>query len=158
MQANLPDTARHCAYCGHPIADDAPMPERFGEVFRSEAHADEFVAGVRAARMEVLARSTTSLDPGGTTDGPARALTAPGQRGSGDFLKRAACWGAPLLLILAIPLFWNGGWAASGGSLLSIVALLACPLGMYFMMRGMTSTRHQHGTADAERDEERRRA
>jgi hypothetical protein len=157
-QPNLPDTARHCAYCGHPIADDAPMPERFGEVFCSEAHADEFVAGVRAARMEALARSTTSVDPSGTADGPARALTAPGQRGSGDFLKRAACWGAPLLLMLAISLFWSGGWAAAGGSLLGVVALLACPLGMYFMMRRMTSTRHQQGTAEAERAGERRRA
>jgi hypothetical protein len=42
-------------------------------------------------------------------------------------------------LILAIPLIWSGGWAATGGSLLSVLALLACPLGMYFMMRGMTN-------------------
>jgi hypothetical protein len=54
-------------------------------------------------------------------------------------VKRAACWGAPLLMLLAIPLVWSGGWAAAGGSLLSVLALLACPLGMYFMMRAMTN-------------------
>ena len=32
---------------------------------------------------------------------------------------------------------------ATGGSLLSVLALLACPVGMYFMMRGMVSTQHQ---------------
>jgi len=26
---------------------------------------------------------------------------------------------------------------------LSVLALLACPIGMYFMMRGMTSMQHQ---------------
>jgi hypothetical protein len=33
---------------------------------------------------------------------------------------------------------WSGSSvAAAGGSLLSVVALLACPLGMFFMMRAM---------------------
>ena len=73
-------------------------------------------------------------------------------------MKRAACWGTPVLMLLAIPLIWSGGWAAAGGSLLSVAALLACPLGMYFMMRGMIGMQHQHGPAKAERGKEDRRA
>jgi len=48
-----------------------------------------------------------------------------------------ALWcGAPLLLILAIPLF---GFSLAGvaGTVLPYLALLVCPLGMYFMMRMM---------------------
>ena len=75
-----------------------------------------------------------------------------------DLLKRAACWVAPVLLLLAIPLIWSGGWAAAGGSLLSVLAVLACPLGMYFMMRSMGSTQHQHGAPEAERGRENHRA
>ncbi len=61
-----------------------------------------------------------------------------GRRTWGDVLRRGACWGAPLLLLLALPLFWSGSAApVAGGSLLSVLALLACPLGMYFMMRMM---------------------
>lgn len=66
-----------------------------------------------------------------------------GQRGWKDYLKRGACWGAPLLALLAIPLFWSGGnAAAAGGSILSALALLACPVGMYFMMRAMGNMNH----------------
>ena len=64
----------------------------------------------------------------------------------------------PALLLLAMPLVWSGGWAAAGGSLLSVLALLACPLGMYFMMRSKTSMQHRHGAREAERDKEDRRA
>ena len=51
-------------------------------------------------------------------------------------LMMALCCGAPLLLILAIPLF---GFSLAGvaGTVLPYIALLACPLGMYFMMRMM---------------------
>jgi hypothetical protein len=49
-------------------------------------------------------------------------------------LMMALCCGAPLLLILAITLF-GISLAGVGGSLLFFVVLLACPLGMYFMMR-----------------------
>jgi len=60
-----------------------------------------------------------------------------------DYLKQGACWGAPLLLLLAIPLFWSGSaTAATGGSILSVLALLACPLGMFFMMRAMGNMGH----------------
>ncbi len=139
-------TARHCAYCGHALADDTRVIERFGEPFCSEPHAEEFTAGVRAARIQAAALSDAP--------GSACALSPAGQSGWRNLLKRAACWGAPVLLLLAIPLLWSGGWAATGGSLLSVLAVLACPLGMYFMMRSMGSMQHQQSTSEAERGKE----
>jgi uncharacterized membrane protein len=76
------------------------------------------------------------------------------QRTWSDYLKRGACWSAPLLLFLAIPLIWTGGWAAAGGSLLSVLALLACPLGMYFMMRGMMNMQHRDRAGHENREKE----
>ncbi len=51
-------------------------------------------------------------------------------------LMMALCCGAPFLLVLTIPLF---GFSLAGvaGTVLPYIALLACPLGMYFMMRMM---------------------
>ena len=147
-----PDMIKHCAYCGHRIAGDGAAPERFGERFCSEGHAEEFAAGVRATRTEAAARRQDLRPAPG--DGMACALPPSGQRGWRDYLKRAACWGAPVLLLLAIPLIWSGGWAATGGSLLSVLALLACPLGMYFMMRGMMGMQHQQSPADSARKED----
>src|SRR5213593_1318683 len=142
MKTNSPDTTRHCAYCGHTITDEVVAPERFGERFCSEAHAEEFVVGVRAARMQAAARpEKTELHS--APKGGACALASLAQRGWSAYLKRSACWGAPVLLLVALPLIWSGGWVAAGGSLLSVLALLACPVGMYFMMRGMVSTQHQ---------------
>lgn len=144
------ETAAHCAHCGHPIPGDADVPERFGERFCSEAHADEFVAGVRSRRMGAAASheadASTPADHAG-----ACALPPDGQRSWRDFLKQGLCWGAPLLLLLAIPLFWSGGWGAAGGSLLTVIAFLACPLGMYFMMRAMMNMNPQRGP-DVPRD------
>ena len=54
-------------------------------------------------------------------------------------LMMAVCCAAPLLLLAAIPFlgFTLGSYVAVGSGLLSIVALLACPVGMYLMMRMM---------------------
>lgn len=54
-------------------------------------------------------------------------------------LMMAICCAAPLLLLAAIPFLGAtfGSLAAVGSGLLSIVALLACPVGMYLMMRMM---------------------
>lgn len=128
--------AEYCAYCGHQLSGGEPVSQRFGEWFCSEAHAEQFAEGVRAARMENAARGDLA-EAGGCR------LPSPGQRTWRDYLKRGACWGGPLLLLLAIPLFWSGGAVAvAGGSLLSVLALLACPLGMYFMMRMMGNMSH----------------
>jgi len=152
MTARSIETATHCAYCGHPIGSDADAPERFGERFCSDAHADEFVAGVRGRRMAAAASAdggtSTRADHAGVC-----ALPTAGQRSWRDSLKRGLCWGAPLLLLLAIPLFWSGGWGAAAGSLLTAIAFLACPLGMYFMMRTMMKMNAQTGPgADVQRD------
>lgn len=150
MKTHPSDTRSYCAYCGHPLAE-AGAPERFGERFCSEAHAEEFAAGVRAARMRAVAHEATE-------PGSACALPRAGQRSWSDHVKRGLCWGAPLLMLLAIPLIWSGGWAAAGGSLLSVAALLACPLGMYFMMRGMMGMQHQDSRTTATRGKEDHRA
>jgi hypothetical protein len=141
------ETARHCAYCGLAVTDEVPPIERFGEPFCSEAHAEEFAAGVRSARMQAAARvETPSMSCAPLSSAP---------RTWKDVLKRAACWGAPVLLLLAIPLFWSGGAVAvTGGSILSALAFLACPLGMYFMMRAMgnMSPGGQSQARDAKKD------
>jgi hypothetical protein len=49
-------------------------------------------------------------------------------------LAMAACCAAPLLLIAAITVFGLSLGALASG-LLSLAALLACPIGMYLMMR-----------------------
>ena len=151
METRTPSSAEHCAYCGHSI-DAAAAPARFGERFCSDAHAEQFAAGVRTARMEVAARATSS--PSSEQATSACALPPAGQRRWPDYAKRAACWGAPLLLLLALPLMWTGGWAAAGGSLLSVAAFLACPLGMYFMMRGMTRMQRPQAPPEKRDDKE----
>lgn len=54
-------------------------------------------------------------------------------------LMMAICCAASLLLLAAIPFLGLtlGSFAAVGSGLLSVVALLACPVGMYLMMRMM---------------------
>src|SRR5438093_10254561 len=129
------ESKRHCAYCGLAVRDDMPAIKRFGEQFCSEVHAEEFVTGVRNARMHAAARTETASR--------SCALPSTGQRSWKDYLKRGACWGAPLLLLLAIPLFWRGNaTAATGGSILSALALLACPPRLYFMVRAVGNMDH----------------
>ena len=126
------EVGHHCAYCGRVVGEGVPVIERFAERFCSEDHAEDFAGGVRAARIQAAAR-TESAPPG-------CAMPPAAQRTWKVYLKRGACWGAPLLLLLAVPLFWTGNAAAAiGGSILGVLAFLACPLGMYFMMRGMGS-------------------
>jgi hypothetical protein len=136
----------HCGYCGHHIATAGAAPQRFGEHFCSEQHADQFATGVRAARIEAAARHAD-----GDADAAMHCAVPAGRQDWRARVKRAACWGAPVLLLLAMPLLWAGGWSAAGGSLLSVVALLACPVGMYFMMRGMAGMQQTPGapTRDA---------
>ena len=53
----------------------------------------------------------------------------------------ALCCGAPLLLVAAVTLFGISlGTIASRA--LSLAVVLACPLGMYFMMRMMTKNQN----------------
>lgn len=129
-QTDHPDQHIHCTYCGDGIPAQAAAYERFGERFCSEEHAEAFAEGVRAQRIAAVARREDA-------QAATRAAPTAIPQGWTDRLKRAACWGAPLLLLLAIPLLASGGALAVGGSVLSLLAVLACPLGMYFMMRAM---------------------
>jgi hypothetical protein len=56
-------------------------------------------------------------------------------------LKMALCCGAPLLALVVLA---GGGGLLLGaaGSVLPLLAALACPIGMYFMMRGMSHGHH----------------
>jgi hypothetical protein len=149
-----PVVGPHCAYCGHRIEDDTAVIERFGERFCSEGHGEQFTQGVRAARIQAAARQQEAA--GREPQTPTACGLPPAERRTWqDTLKRGACWGAPLLLLLALPLFWSGSTlGAAGGSLLSVLAALACPLGMYFMMRAMGGMQHG-GSREEEASRER---
>lgn len=120
--------APHCAYCGQPIAAEAARVERFGERFCSERHAEEFAAGVRAARVEAAARRHADEAVGTAPRGRPRAY--------GIWVAAAA-----MLVVLGFAFIWGGVGAGTlapvGGTLSTVLLLLACPLAMYFMMRGM---------------------
>ena len=55
------------------------------------------------------------------------------KKGLKGMLLMAACCGAPVLLLLALPLM-GSALGAIGTSALNTLAFLACPLGMGFMM------------------------
>lgn len=56
------------------------------------------------------------------------------------WLPMAICCGMPLVLLAVISLF-GASLAAIAGGLLSLAVVLACPLGMYLMMRMMMNKR-----------------
>jgi hypothetical protein len=143
----------HCPICGRDAAD--PSLKRFGEYFCSEAHVEVFAKDVRAKTATQAASTqavaTTSPVPCCATDNKVGATQQKGRLGG--YLKMAACCGGMLLLLPALGLVSFGGLAAVAGSALSVVAALACPIGMYFMMRGMMKQGNQaaHGpTAEPE--------
>jgi len=129
-----PGAPRYCAHCGHEVIDPASAAARFGEAFCSEGHAEEFANGVRAARVQAAATAAaaTMVKPE-AGEQPAPAVR-PGQWRMA--LKMAACCGLPMLALVVLA---GGGGAQLGaaGAVLPLLALLACPLGMFFMMRGM---------------------
>jgi len=78
----------------------------------------------------------------------------PKKGGLWSLLKLGACCAAPILALAILVPFLRGGdtgLTAIGGNLLYFAVLLACPLGMYFMMRNMG--RMQQGEKE-ERHEE----
>lgn len=136
----------YCASCGAEVDATRSVPRRFGESFCTEAHAETFVAQARAARLTVAARVSVEAGdaeaPGGLSDkGGARRWNLK------RALKMAVCLGAPLI---AVAFLVGGGGAllGAGAAVLPYVALLACPLAMFFMMRGM----HGHAKGDGESD------
>jgi len=135
VPAKVEATEHYCPVCGRDAADPALF--RFGEYFCSEAHVAEFAGEVRA-RGAAPAEGARAVTPAAATAG------APKKGGTWSLLKMGACCGGALLLFALLPLVWGSGGALAGVgvSLLSLAALLACPLGMYFMMRGMQRMDH----------------
>lgn len=124
-----PTDIRYCPVCGEDVAGHGLPIERFGEAFCSEGHAEEFVREVRQRRVAAAVAAEISAPP--EFGGPGRSAWSPKR-----LMKWGACLAAPLVLVV---LLLGGGSAlgVTGSSLLSLLALLACPAAMYFMMRGM---------------------
>jgi hypothetical protein len=133
--------ARYCARCGQPAEPGEAATDRFGEAFCSEAHAEEFVQTVRAARVQAAVTAETVAErPGDPAAGPVP------QRDWKASLGKALCWGAPLLVVAFVLAGGTGAVVGAAGAVLPFAAALACPLGMYFMMRGMSKT-GDHGNS-----------
>lgn len=136
-----PSEPRYCAYCGREIDRSAAGIERFGEPFCSEVHVETFVTGVRAARVQAAATLEAAQAGTGVGDQPA---AAPAGWNWKRFAKMAACCGLPMLALVVLA---GGGGALLGaaGAVLPLLAALACPLGMFFAMRGMMRIRPREG-------------
>jgi hypothetical protein len=124
----------HCPTCGKDASD--PALKCFGHYFCSEAHVTEYAREVRArlGKEQAAVAVEAAVEQDGTEPGAAK------QGGLSRLLKLGACCAAPILaLVILLPLLQGGatGLAAIGGNLLYFAALLACPLGMYLMMRSM---------------------
>ena len=139
---------RDCAFCGQPVGPGEAAIERFGEAFCTEAHAEQFVQAVRTARVQAAAAvpATTEAERGN-----AAAPEAVGQPSWKGLVKMGLCCGLP---ILAVAVLAGGGGALLGAAsgLLPALALLACPLGMYFMMRSMWKAGAQGSSKDQGQD------
>lgn len=134
---------RYCALCGRDTTPEGPAVERFGEPFCSEAHADAFAREVRVARVQAAAASTGTAQPAGCAIGQG---AAPGSWTG--YLGKALCWGAPILIVAVLVLGGTGALTGAAGTALPFLAVLACPLGMYFMMRSMSKRGHQDDGGD----------
>lgn len=137
----------YCAYCGTDLDGAAQAPKRFGEPFCSDAHADAFAQEARATRIE----RATSSDP--TSEAASPGGPASSRWDLKRALKMGACCGLPLLALV----FLAGGGGAllgAGAAVLPLLAVLACPLGMFFMMRAMQG----HGKADSHTGADRSRS
>ena len=143
--------ARYCAFCGAEAGRDGAAPERFGEVFCSEGHAEEFVQGVRAARAQAAAVAAVEAGRAQPGQDPDSATASPAQPNWKHLLKMAACCGAPMLALVVLA---GGGGALLGaaGAALPFLLALACPLGMFFMMWSMSKGKQQAKGKDKEQD------
>lgn len=141
----MTQAATYCTHCGTELVDPATA-RRFGEPFCSEAHADAFATEARAARVAAAALAESpGRDAGAVQAGDDLQKSGTGGWSFRRLLKLAACCGAPLLAVV----FLAGGGGAllgAGAAALPYLALLACPLAMFFMMRAMRH--HGEGQKD----------
>ncbi len=119
---------RYCAVCGQDATTGARRIERFGQLFCSEGHAEEFAGAVRVARIQA-------------------AAAAPTPRNWRSYLGKAICWGVPLLVVVFL-LGGGGALLGAASAVLPVLAFLACPLGMYLMMRSMSKVGHGDDRGD----------
>ena len=142
----------YCPICGKDASH--PSLKRFGEYFCSEEHVAEYAREVRlkqATETTVIATVAGADASAPQTTGPLEPGQTPQKKGGiGGFWKMAACCGGMLLLLPALGLVSSGGLAAVAGSALSVVAVLACPIGMYLMMRMMMKQGQQGGQSQGD--------
>ncbi len=125
----------YCPICGR---EGDPGLRRFGHIFCSEAHVAQY-ASERTVQAEPAASRPTAVEATDPGNQGAKGMAC-GIGTKGGLRKMGWCLAGGVGLLIAIPLIASGGLAATAGSLLSVVAFLACPIGMYFMMRGMMKT------------------
>lgn len=133
----------YCSVCGR---DGDPALKRFGQLFCSEAHVAQY-ASERQAQADLVETSLTAVDAKNKGNEGTQAMSC-GIGTKGGLRKMGWCLAGGVGLLVAIPLIASGGLAAAAGSVLSIAAVLACPIGMYFMMRGMRKMGHQEQPKD----------
>jgi len=114
--------------------DSVSLPEPLGggiQLYQKEVFMTEQIQSSEEARV-------TEISPVERVEAVEGSEVSQDQKKNSlkGMLMMALCCGAPLLLILAIPLF---GFSLAGvaGTVLPYIVLLVCPLGMYFMMRMM---------------------
>ncbi len=136
---------RHCPICGAEVPSSTDT--RFGEAFCSATHAEEFVEKVRAAKIQAAAALAVRSPEAEARHPEPSVAAAPAQPNWKRYVKMGVCVGVPLLALV----FRAGGGGAvlvAAGALVPILAFLACPLAMYFMMRGMSKMEHRESPRD----------
>jgi len=133
----------YCPICGQ---DGEPDLKRFGQFFCSEDHVERY-ASARRVQADGAAAGPTALEVK-EHGREATGAMACGIGTKGGLRKMGWCLAGGVGLLVAIPLIASGGLAAAAGSVLSVAAVLACPIGMYFMMRGMRKMGHQEQPKD----------
>jgi hypothetical protein len=128
--------ATYCPICGR---DGDPGLRRFGHLFCSEAHVEQYAVAQRPQAEVAPAPASEALADPEPAEGHGMAC---GIGTKGGLRKMGWCLAGGVGLLIALPLIASGGLAATAGSLLSVAALLACPVGMYLMMRAMMKAQH----------------
>lgn len=128
----------HYGFCGSEVNGSATGTRRFGEVFCGEEHAEAFAGEMRSARAAAIAMKDGAV--AGAAGAGEADTERPARAASGWSLKQvltmAISCGAPILALVFLA-GGGGAWLGAGAAILPVLALLACPLGMFFVMRAM---------------------